>query len=157
MVKLNTELIINLANLHISNINKCLNNIKSDIITDFICLTNDRLIITMNKLANTSDLDTIKKYIKNIQNINLNSIDCLHLPKSKLYLKIVRLPHIMEQDVIISDIIEGILKESHLFKNIMLASKPYIIKVSPKSNMVVIWVDIQDSQSGSMVKNIINR
>jgi len=75
---------------------KCLKNIKSDIIADFICLTNNRLIITMNKLANTFDLDMIKKYIKNIQNINLDSIDCLCLPKSKLYLKIIGLPHVME-------------------------------------------------------------
>ena len=36
MVKSNTELIINLANLHISNINNYLKNIKSDIIADFI-------------------------------------------------------------------------------------------------------------------------
>ena len=30
----------------------------------------------MNKLANTSDLNMIEKYIKNIQNINLDSINC---------------------------------------------------------------------------------
>ena len=156
MMKLNTELIINLANLHISNINKCLKNIKSNIIADFIHSTNDGLIITMNKLANTSDLDMIKKYIKNIQNINSDSIDCPYLPKSKSYLKIVRLPHMTEQDIITSNIIKGVLKKSHLFKDVMLASKPHIIKVSLKSNMVVIWVDIWDSQSGSTAKNIIN-
>ena len=36
MTKVNTELIINSAYIHISNINKCLKNSKSDIITDFI-------------------------------------------------------------------------------------------------------------------------
>ena len=76
MAKLNAKLIINSANLHISNINKCLKKIKLDIITDFIHSTNDKLIITMNKLANTSDLNMIEKYIKNIQNINLDSINC---------------------------------------------------------------------------------
>ena len=76
MAKLNAKLIINSANLHISNINKCLKKIKSDIITDFIHLTNNRLIITMNKLANTSNLNMIEKYIKNIQNINLDLINC---------------------------------------------------------------------------------
>ena len=36
IAKSNTELIVNLAHQHIANINKCLKNIKSDIITDFI-------------------------------------------------------------------------------------------------------------------------
>ena len=44
----------------------------------------------------------------------------------------------------------------HLFKDIVLASKPCIIKVSPKSDIAVVWVDIWDSQSSSLVKNIIN-
>jgi len=110
----------------------------------------------MNKLANTFDLDMIKKYIKNIQNINLDLIDCLYLPKSKLYLKIIGLPHMMEQGVITPDTIESVLKELYLFKDIILASKPCIIKVFPKSDMTVIWVDIWNSQSDSTVKNIIN-
>jgi len=36
MTKTNAELIINLAHIHISNINKCLKNSKSDIFADFI-------------------------------------------------------------------------------------------------------------------------
>ena len=36
MAKHNTELIINSAYIHIANVNKCLKNSKSDIITDFI-------------------------------------------------------------------------------------------------------------------------
>ena len=156
MVKSNTELIINLANLHISNINNYLKNIKSDIIADFIWSTNDGIIIIMNKLANTSDITTIKKYIKNIQNINSDPIESPCLSKSKSYLKIIGLPYMTKQDVITSNIIEGILKELHLFKDITLASKPHIIKVSPKSNMAVVWVDIWDSQSSSTAKNIVN-
>ena len=63
----------------------------------------------------------------------------------------------MEQGIITPDIIEGTLKESHLFEDIMLVSKLCIIKASPKSDMVVIWVDIWNSQSGSSAKNIINQ
>ena len=110
----------------------------------------------MNKLANTSDITTIKKYIKNIQNINSDPIESPCLSKSKSYLKIIGLPYMTKQDVITSNIIEGILKELHLFKDITLASKPHIIKVSPKSNMAVVWVDIWDSQSSSTAKNIVN-
>jgi len=36
MAKSNTELIINSAYTHISNVNKCLKNSKSDIVADFI-------------------------------------------------------------------------------------------------------------------------
>ena len=93
MVKTNTKLIINLAHIHISNVNKCLKNSKSDIITDFIHITNNRIIITMNKPANTLDLSIIKKYLKNIENINSDLIEDLCLPKSKSYIKIIGLPY----------------------------------------------------------------
>jgi len=52
MAKMNAELIINLAHIHISNVNKCLKNSKSDIIVDFIHVTNNGIIITINKPAN---------------------------------------------------------------------------------------------------------
>ena len=147
MAKLNTELIINLASSNITNINKCLKNTKSDIIVD---------IITTNKPANMSDLLIIKKYMKNINNINLDNIDYSHLLKSKLYLKIIGLLHNMENGVLTLEVIEGVLKDSHLFENVVLASKPQVIKVFPKSNIAVVQVDLWDSQSSSLVKNIIN-
>jgi len=96
IAKSNTELIINSAHTHISNVNKCLKNSKSDIVVDFIQITNNRIIITMNKPANTLDLSTIKKFLKNIDNVNLDSIEGPHLPKSKSYMKIVGLPYKIE-------------------------------------------------------------
>ena len=51
-------------------INKCLKKIKSDIYTDFVCIINNRVVITTNKPANASDLKIIEKYIKNSNNIN---------------------------------------------------------------------------------------
>ena len=156
MAKSNTELIVNSAHTHISNVNKCLKNSKSDIVVDFIQITNNRIIITMNKLANMLNLSTIKKFLKNINNVNLDSIEGLCLPKSKSYMKIVRLPYRIKQGVITPNYIEGILKEIHLFKDIVLASKLHVIKASPKSDIAVVWVDIWDSQSGSLAKNIIN-
>jgi len=38
--------------------------------------------------------------------------------------------------------VEEIIKGSYIFNNIVLASKPCIIKVSPKSDMAIIWIDI---------------
>ena len=120
MAKLNTELIINLAS---SNITNSLKNTKSIIIADFICLTNDGVIIITNKPANISDLLIIKKYMKNINNINLDNIDYSYLLKSKLYLKIIRLSHNMENGVLTLEVVESIFKDLHLFKNVILASK----------------------------------
>jgi len=58
-----------------------------------------------------------------------------------------------ELGVMTPDIIEGVLKDSHLFKDAILALKPRVIKALPKSDKaVVFW----DSQSGSCAKNIIN-
>ena len=68
MAKYTTELIVNSAHIHIhiANINKCLKNSRSDIVADFIRNTNNRLIITTNKLANNLNLSTIEKYLKSI-------------------------------------------------------------------------------------------
>jgi len=130
MAKSNAELIINSAHNRISNVNKCLKNSKLDIIVDFIRITNNRIIITMNKLANALGLSTIEKFLKNINNVNLDLIEGPYLPKSKLYMKIIGLPYKIKQGVITPDYIEGVLKETHLFKDVVLALKPHVIKVS---------------------------
>ena len=71
-------------------------------------------------------------------------------------MKIIGLLYKINQNIISPDFIEGVLKETHLFNDVMLASKPHIIKVFSKSDMVVVWLDIWNSQSSSLVKNIIN-
>jgi len=48
------------------------------------------------------------------------------------------------------------MKHIDLFKNIQLATKPRIIKASPKSDMAIIWFDIWDNQNGSIAKLLIN-
>ena len=67
------------------------------------------------------------------------------LPKSKLYLKIISIPFYpypnSQEKLSLSDV-ETILKQNHIFDNITLASKPRVIKVSPKSDMAIIWIDI---------------
>jgi len=102
-------------------------------------------------------LKIIEKYIKNIKEIKSDVIESPHLSKSKLYLKIIGLPYIVKHSSITLDIIEGIFKKTYIFNNIVLASKPCIIKALPKSDMVVVWVDIWNLQSGSATKNIINQ
>ena len=55
------------------------------------------------------------------------------------------------------DIVEKVLQTTHIFNDVVLASCSWVIKASPKSDMVVIWIDIWDTQSSSNVKNLINR
>ena len=96
MAKSNAELIVNSAQIHISNINKCLKNSKSIIVADFIHYNASGIIITMNTSANDLDLSTIKNYLKNVQNVNPDFIESSCLPKSKSYMKIVGLPYSSE-------------------------------------------------------------
>ena len=48
------------------------------------------------------------------------------------------------------------MKHIDLFKNFSLATKPRIIKASPKSDIAIIWFDIWDTQNGSKAKLLIN-
>ena len=50
-----------------------------------------------------------------------------------------------------SKVMESFIKSTHIFDNVNIASRPCIIKISPKSNMVIVWIDIWDSQSSSTV------
>ena len=64
---------------------------------------------------------------------------------------------INSQDKLSSSDVETILKQNHIFDNILLASRPRVIKVSPKSDMTIVWIDIWDVQSGKNAKMLINR
>ena len=145
MTKLNTELIVKLAHIYITNLNKCLKNSKTDIIVDFIYMSNNGIIITTNHLVSLSELSRIKDFLKKIDNINSDSIKGPCLPKSKSFMKIIRLLYNSKQRVLTPNFIKDVLKETHLFKDIVLASKPRIIKAFPKSNMAIVWVNIWDS------------
>ena len=82
------------------------------------------------------------------------------LLKSKFYLKIISIPfypHENSQERLTSNNIKTILKQNHIFNNISLAFKPRVIKVSSKSDMSIVWIDIWDVQSGSNAKIPINR
>ena len=126
MIIFNTETIINLANEQITNINRCLKNIKLDISADFICKVSNRIIIITNKVIVILDLKAIEKYLKNICNSDLFKSPYLSI--SKLYLKIIGLLYNLEQtnSVIISDLIKKVVKDTY---NIILVSKSCIIKV----------------------------
>jgi len=82
--------------------------------------------------------------IKNINSVDSNNIQSAWLLQSKLYLKILYISYNIEGTniPINSSIVESIIKSTHIFNNIRIAFKPHIIKVSSKSNISIIWIDI---------------
>ena len=114
----------------------------------------------LNEVCDKSDLQIIDQYVKNSNNINALQVEEPHLPQSKSYLTIIGISFFSyenAQDCLISSDVEMILKQNQIFNNITLASRPRVVKVSPKSNMAIVWIDIWNVQSGSNAKMLINR
>jgi len=147
------------SSVHIANINRTLKNIKSDVIADFICIKNKDVVISTNKVASSLDLQSIEKYVKNAQCIDTEQMESLRLFQSKLYLKIISILYLSEHtnSCITSNNIENILKNNHIFNDIVLVSKPRVIKVFSKLNMAIIWTNIWNTQSGLKARSLINK
>jgi len=148
------------SSLHVANINRLLHNAKLDVLVDYIYSDPTGITIITSKVSQQSDLSIIDNYIKNSNDINSLQMDKPRLSKSKSYLKIIGIPfflHTNSQDKLILNDIETILKQNHIFDNISLASKLRVIKISPKSDMSTVWIDIWNIQSGNNAKMLINR
>ena len=113
----------------------------------------------MNKVAGAFNLQTIEKYMKNSYSVNVSNVDSPRLLQFKSYLKIISISYISEISNlhITSDEIKSIIKVNHIFNNIVLVSKPRIIKVLLKLDIFIIWINIWDVQSGIKAKGLINR
>ena len=149
------------SSTHVANINRSLRNAKSDILVDYIRSDNTGISVVVNKIAQQSDISIINNYLKNLNDINSLQVEDSRFPMSKSYLKITGIPYFPysdnQQTKLSSDNIQNILKQNHIFDNISLALKPRVIKVSPKSDMALVWIDIWDVQSGKNAKMLINR
>ena len=155
----NARMFMTTAGDYVININHTLKGIKSDVIANFIRLDFRGLIVVANKVPASSDISIINNYVKNSFSSDANNIQDARLPQSKSYLKILGIPYLMENTntPMDSNIMENIIKASHIFNDIKIASKPCICKVSLKSDMAIVWIDIWDSQNGLAAKRIINR
>ena len=141
----NNNIFMKNLTIHVANINRLLRNAKSEVLVDYICSDPLRISVITNKVSLQSDLQIIDQYVKNSKNINALQVDKSHLPQLKSYLKIIGIlyfSHNNSQDHLTSSDVETILKQNQIFDNINLASKPRVIKVSPKSDMSIIWIDI---------------
>ena len=96
----NTEKVLANSNVHVANINRLLKGIKSKISADFIHSDNKGVIITTNKVASTSDMNIMEKYVKELNDVNLNNIMSSRLLQSKLYLKILSIPYFIDVKIV---------------------------------------------------------
>ena len=98
-----------------------------------------------NKVSLPSNLLIIENYVKYSENIDSSQVDSPRLPQSKFYLKIIGIPYFPYsnmQDRLISSNVELVIKQNHIFNNVSLVSKLRVIKVSLKSDIVIIWINI---------------
>jgi len=75
------------------------------------------------------------------------------LSQFKSYLKILDIPYFTKDSFtfIIANIVKKIIQSMHIFNNVVLISRPQVIKAFPKSNIAVIYIDIWNAQSGFML------
>ena len=129
---------------YVTNINHALKSIKSDVIIDFVRSDHRGLIVISNKIMVPSDMSIINNYIKNSDNLDIKDIQDAQLPQSKSYLKILGILYLIKNTSTSIDfnVIEDIIKASHIFNDVKIAFKSHICKVSPKSDMAIVWIDI---------------
>ena len=145
------------ANTHVFQINMLLKSTKSMMRAEFIYLCPRGVSINTNSVPNTSNLNTIEKYLKSINSTGNDKVLVPQLPQSKSYLKITSIPYIQPNgNKLTSNDITTTMKYLELFEPMNLTVKPKVIKASPKSDIAIIWFDIWDSQNGSKAKLLIN-
>ena len=102
----------NLA-LHVTNINRHLQNAKSEVLANYIWSDPLGITVITNKVSQQSDLQIIDQYVKNSSDINTLQVEEPRLPQSKSYLKIIGIPffsHGNSQDCLTSSDVKTILK-----------------------------------------------
>jgi len=72
---------------HVTNINRALKSIKSEVMVNFIHSDQSGVMIVTNKVASPLDLQTIESYIKSAKHIKAERVEVLQLSQSKSYLR----------------------------------------------------------------------
>jgi len=76
----NAESVMVQSNAHVANINWLLKNIKSEVSADYIWLNSKGIVVMTNKVAISSDLNMVEKYIKELNNVDVSDVISLRLP-----------------------------------------------------------------------------
>ena len=81
---------------YITTLNRALKNIKLEVMADFVYMNQTDITIVTNKVASSLNLQTIDKYIKNTNYIDLDKVETSQLLQSKLYMKIIDILYLPE-------------------------------------------------------------
>ena len=68
--------------LHVSNINRALKNVKSEVLVNFIRSKQSGITVVTNKVVSSSDLLIIKNYIQNVEYIDISGVNVPHSKQS---------------------------------------------------------------------------
>jgi len=151
------QIIMKDANSHVGLINVQLRNIKSSTRAECFRPNSNNISITTSAVPSESDFITIFKYFKSIDGANIDTNSTPRAPQSKSYLKITGIPFVKPDGLPLDSLsMANYLSNVSLFDNISFASKPRVIKASPKSDMAIVWIDIWDFQNGTKAKTLIN-
>lgn len=131
---------------YIANINKAFRKIKLDIMVDYVWPELIGVTIITNKVASLSNLQVIENFVRNIKNVNSEAIEISRLSQLKFYLKIIGIFYFLENTniLITSNFVDSVIKYNYIFNNLLLISKPQVIKALSKSDIAIIWVNIWD-------------
>ena len=97
--------------------------------------------------------------MKNLNDVNSSNVMNSWLPQLKSYLKILGILYLVEDTnlLVTYEIIEKVLETIHIFNDVVLASQQCVIKAFPKSDIVIIWINIWNFQNNTKGKILINR
>jgi len=70
----NSKKFLSLSGNHVTNINRALKSIKSDVVINFIRSEHRDLIVISNKVMAPSDMSIINNYIKHSNNLDVRDI-----------------------------------------------------------------------------------
>lgn len=76
----NIERVMAWSNVHVTNINRSFKDIKSEVVINFIELDNKDIVVITNKVVAISDLNIVKKYMKNLNDVNSSNVMNSWLP-----------------------------------------------------------------------------
>ena len=74
IISINVENSVNFmkdSSSYVTNINRALKSIKSNVMADFIHTDNRGMVITTTKVTGNLDFQTIERYVKNTNNIKV--------------------------------------------------------------------------------------
>ena len=124
-----------------------------------MCLSWNGITITTSKVVQPNNLSIIEKYIYGLEEIDAENNLTPYLPQLKSFLKILGISYFgnNSSNSINSVQIKSVLSHTDIFQDIILSFWPYIVRVFPRSDMVIVWINIWDSQNGTKAKSLINR